>query len=65
MPTVPVSDMSFVPSVKPEGQGVYNTIDRATPENFGGQVGQTLSQAGDVLVQHVGSKAAVFKRALG
>ncbi len=52
MPIVPGTDVSFVPTEKPQGQGIYNTIDRATPENFGGQVGQTLSQAGDILAQH-------------
>ncbi len=36
MPTVP-SD-PFVPTVQPQGQMVYNAIDRATPEAFGGQV---------------------------
>jgi hypothetical protein len=36
----------------PQGQTIYNTIDRATPDAFGGQVGQTLSQAGDMLAQH-------------
>jgi hypothetical protein len=36
----------------PQGQMIYNTIDRATPEAFGGQVGQTLQQAGNMLEQH-------------
>jgi hypothetical protein len=36
----------------PQGQMIYNTIDRATPDAFGGQVGQTLQQAGNVLEQH-------------
>ena len=50
MPIVPGDP--FVPSVMPQGQTIYNTIDRATPDAFGGQVGQTLSQAGDMLAQH-------------
>ncbi len=50
MPIVPGDP--FVPSVMPQDQTIYNTIDRATPEAFGGQVGQTLSQAGDMLAQH-------------
>ena len=49
MPQVPTD---FVQSVFPQGQGVYNTIDKATPENFGGQVGQSLDQAGNMLAQH-------------
>jgi hypothetical protein len=36
MPTVPVTENTFVPTVQPQGQRVYNTIDRAIPENFGG-----------------------------
>lgn len=50
MPVVPNSD--FVQSVMPRGELAYNTIDRATPESFGGQVGATLGQAGDQLMQH-------------
>ena len=50
MPIVPGDP--FVPSVMPQGQMIYNTIDRATPEAFGGQVGQTLQQAGNMLAQH-------------
>ena len=50
MPIVPGDP--FVPSVMPQGQMIYNTIDSATPESFGGQVGQTLQQAGNMLAQH-------------
>ncbi len=50
MPVVPNSD--FVPSVMPQGQLAYNTIGRATPEAFGGQVGATLQQTGNMLEQH-------------
>ncbi len=50
MPIVPGDP--FVPSVMPQGQTIYNTIDRATPDAFGGQVGQTLQQAGDALQQN-------------
>ena len=50
MPIVPGDP--FVPSVMPQGQTIYNTIDRATPDAFGGQVGQTLEQAGDALQQN-------------
>ena len=49
MPQVPTD---FVQSVFPQGQQAYNTIDRANPENFGGQVGQTLDQAGNILQQN-------------
>ena len=50
MPVVPNSD--FVQSVMPRGQMAYNTIDHATPEAFGGQVGATLQQTGNMLEQH-------------
>ncbi len=50
MPIVPGDP--FVPSVMPQGQMIYNTMDRATPEAFGGQVGQTLEQAGNMLERH-------------
>ena len=50
MPIVPGDP--FVPSVMPQGQMIYNTIDRATPDAFGGQVGQTLQQAGNMLERH-------------
>jgi hypothetical protein len=50
MPVVPNSD--FVQSVMPQGRMVTNTIDRATPEAFGGQVGATLQQTGNMLEQH-------------
>jgi hypothetical protein len=36
----------------PQGQTIYKNIDRATPDAFGGQVGQTLQQTGDMLQQH-------------
>jgi hypothetical protein len=49
MPVVPNSD--FVQSVMPQGQVAYNTIDRATAESFGGQIGQTLGQGGNELMQ--------------
>jgi hypothetical protein len=52
MPVVPSTDVSFVPTVQPQGQGAYNTIDRATPGDFGAGVGQALGQAGDMLAQH-------------
>lgn len=42
----------FVQDVMPQGLQVYNSIDRATPENFGGQVGQSLDQAGNMLQQN-------------
>ena len=50
MPIVP--DTAFQQRVMPQGQVAYNTIDRATPASFGGQVGQTLGQAGNQLMQH-------------
>ncbi len=50
MPVVPNSD--FVQSVMPQGQMVYNNLDRATPESFGGQVGQTLQQGGNEMMQN-------------
>ena len=49
MPQVPTD---FVQSVFPQGQQAYNTIDRANPDNFGAQVGQTLDQAGNILQQN-------------
>ncbi len=50
MPIVPGDP--FVPSVMPQGQMITNTIDRASPDAFGGQAGQTLQQTGDMLQQH-------------
>ncbi len=47
-----VPDSAFVQSVQPQGMETYNNIDRSTPENFGGQVGQALNQAGDMLQQN-------------
>jgi hypothetical protein len=52
MPSVPVTEMTFVPNIQPQGLQAYNTIDHASPENFGGQVGQTLNQTGDMLQQN-------------
>ena len=55
MPVVP--DTDFVPKFNPNMEvphveGLpYNTT-RATPEMFGGQVGATLQQAGDMLEKH-------------
>lgn len=57
MPQIPAE---FIPSVQPEaGQPGSkpidlspNTIDKATPENFGSQVGNALSQTGDMLAQN-------------
>ena len=54
MPIVPGDP--FVPSVIPQGQMIYNTIDRATPDAFGGQVGATLEQAGNRLMQHAAQR---------
>lgn len=48
MPLIP---SEFYPNVQPQGQEIYNSIDRATPENFGGQVGQALDKTGDMLAQ--------------
>ena len=61
MPQIPGE---FVQSIMPEaGQpgarpelGVYNNIDKATPADFGAQVGQTLAQAGDMLAQHAAQR---------
>ncbi len=50
MPVVPGDP--FVPSVMPQGQMVTNTINRATPDAFGGQAGQSLQQTGNMLEQH-------------
>ena len=49
-PVVP--DSAFEQHVFPQGQEAYNTINRTTPENFGGQVGATLGQAGNMLAEH-------------
>jgi len=50
MPVVP--DSAFGQHMMPQGQEAYNTIDKATPESFCGQVGQSLQQAGNMLEQH-------------
>ncbi len=50
MPVVP--DSSFEQHVMPQGLEAYNIIDNATPESSGGQVGQSLQQAGNMLEQH-------------
>ncbi len=47
MPVVPGDP--FAPTVMPQGQIIYNAVDRATPEAFGGQVGQTLQQTAEML----------------
>jgi hypothetical protein len=49
MPVVPES--AFVQNVMPQGQEAYNTIDRASPNAWGGQVAGTLDQAANELVQ--------------
>jgi len=57
VPTVPSEFVQNVmpsegqPGSRPELQN-YNTIDRASPADFGGQVGQALNQTGDMLAQH-------------
>lgn len=61
MPVVP--DTTFEQRVMPQGQGAYNTIDRATPESFGGQVGQTLQQAGNMLQQHAVARQQIINAA--
>jgi hypothetical protein len=55
--------MEFIQDVMPQGQGVYNTIDRATPENFGGQVGQALDQTGNMLAQHAVERQKIINAA--
>ncbi|MFZ0944051.1 MAG: hypothetical protein WB930_00140 [Syntrophobacteraceae bacterium] len=47
-----VHDSAFEQHVMPQGQKAYNTIDKATLESSGGQVGQTLQQTGNMLEQH-------------
>ncbi len=53
MPQIPAE---YIPTVQPgqpiEGRIAPNTIDRASPENFGGQVGQALNQGGNELAQN-------------
>ena len=51
MPIVP-DEYMFAQNVMPQGRQAYNTIDQASPADFGGQVGQTLNQTGDMLAQH-------------
>ncbi len=47
----------------PQGEAAYNTIDKATPESFGGQVGQTLEQAGNMLAQHAVARQQLVNEA--
>ncbi len=61
MPVVP--DTAFEQHVMPQGQAAYNTIDRATPESFGGQVGTTLQNAGNMLEQHAVARQQVINEA--
>lgn len=53
MPQIPAE---YIPTVQPgqpiEGRIAPNNIDRASPENFGGQVGQALSQGGNELAEN-------------
>jgi hypothetical protein len=60
MPQIPGE---FFPTVQPEGQQAYNTIDKSSPENFGAQVGQTLSQTGDMLAQHAMARQQILNAA--
>ena len=48
MPQIPAE---YIPSIQPQGTIAPNTIDRATPDNFGGQVGQALDKGGDKLAE--------------
>ncbi len=47
-----VHDSAFEQHVMPQGQKAYNTIDKATLESSGCQVGQTLQQTGNMFEQH-------------
>ncbi len=49
--SIQIPDSLFEQNVMPQGMGVENTINRATPDNFGAQVGQALNQAGDTFSQ--------------
>ena len=66
MPVVP--DSAFVPAFNPGMQiprveGLpYNTT-RATPEMFGGQVGQTLQKSGDMLEEHAVARQQLVNEA--
>ena len=50
MPVVP-GDPVFVQNVMPQGQGIENNINRATPDAFGAGIGQALEQGGNMLAQ--------------
>jgi len=61
MPVVPES--AFVQNVMPQGQEAYNTIDRASPNAWGGQVAGTLDQAGNQLAQHAVARQQIINAA--
>ncbi|MGO9415523.1 MAG: hypothetical protein ACLP51_10350 [Syntrophobacteraceae bacterium] len=61
MPVVPGPD-TFVQSVLPQGRLAYEDI-RATPESFGGQVGQTLQEAGRIFDKNALSRQELLNRA--
>jgi hypothetical protein len=51
----------FVQSVLPQGRLAYEDI-RATPESFGGQVGQTLQKTGRILEKNAISRQELLNR---
>ncbi len=61
MPVVPGPE-TFVQSVMPQGRLAYEDI-RATPESFGGQVGQTLQKAGRIFDKNALSRQELLNRA--
>ena len=60
MPVVPGPE-TFVQSVLPQGRLAYEDI-RATPESFGGQVGQTLQKTGRILEKDAISRQELLNR---
>ena len=60
MPIVPKEDM-FVQSILPQGRLAYQDI-RATPESFGGQVGQTLQNTGRILEKNAISRQELLNK---
>ncbi len=60
MPVVPGPE-TFVQSVLPQGRLAYEDI-RATPESFGGQVGQTLQKTGRILEKDAVSRQELLNR---
>jgi hypothetical protein len=62
MPTVPQEYVPYA-TVAPQGQLQPNQIDKASPADFGGQVGQALDQAGNMMEQHAVARQQIINAA--